>query len=109
MSRTTISFTREGMQLIQEATKRQGASVSQFVREAALMASTLLLAAGAPSSKAGREGLLQADTERPTLSTGDDGVDPRGLDPRVPRLRLGGRLMTQGHPGGDALDHPECA
>jgi hypothetical protein len=37
MTRTTISFTREGMQLIQEAAKRQGSSVSQFVREAALM------------------------------------------------------------------------
>jgi hypothetical protein len=37
MTRTTISFTRDGMQLIQEAAKRQGCSVSQFVREAALM------------------------------------------------------------------------
>jgi Mobilization protein NikA len=37
MIRTTISFTREGMKLIQEAAKRQGSSVSQFVREAALM------------------------------------------------------------------------
>ena len=37
MTRTTISFTREGMELIQEAAKRQGSSVSQFVREAALM------------------------------------------------------------------------
>jgi hypothetical protein len=37
MTRTTISFTRDGMQLIQEAAKRQGSSVSQFVREAALM------------------------------------------------------------------------
>jgi hypothetical protein len=37
MTRTTISFTREGMKLIQEAAKRQGSSVSQFVREAALM------------------------------------------------------------------------
>jgi Protein of unknown function (DUF1778) len=37
MTRTTISFTREGMQLIQEAAKRQGSSVSHFVREAALM------------------------------------------------------------------------
>jgi Mobilization protein NikA len=37
MTRTTISFTREGMQLIQEAAERQGSSVSQFVREAALM------------------------------------------------------------------------
>ena len=37
MRRTTISFTREGMKLIQEAAKRQGSSVSQFVREAALM------------------------------------------------------------------------
>ena len=35
MTRTTISFTRDGMQLIQEAAKRQGSSVSQFVREAA--------------------------------------------------------------------------
>jgi hypothetical protein len=37
MTRTTISFTRDGMQLIQEAARRQGCSVSQFVREAALM------------------------------------------------------------------------
>jgi uncharacterized protein (DUF1778 family) len=37
MTRTTISFTRAGMDLIREAAKRQGASVSQFVREAALM------------------------------------------------------------------------
>ena len=37
MTRTTISFTRDGMKLIQEAAKRQGSSVSQFVREAALM------------------------------------------------------------------------
>jgi hypothetical protein len=37
MTRTTISFTRDGMQLIQEAARRQGSSVSQFVREAALM------------------------------------------------------------------------
>ena len=37
MTRTTISFTRDGMQLIQQAAKRQGCSVSQFVREAALM------------------------------------------------------------------------
>jgi uncharacterized protein (DUF1778 family) len=37
MMRTTISFTRDGMDLIQEAARRQGCSVSQFVREAALM------------------------------------------------------------------------
>jgi hypothetical protein len=37
MTHTTISFTREGMKVIQEAAKRQGSSVSQFVREAALM------------------------------------------------------------------------
>ena len=37
MTRTTISFTHDGMKLIQEAAKRQGSSVSQFVREAALM------------------------------------------------------------------------
>jgi hypothetical protein len=41
MTRTTISFTRDGMQLIQEAAKRQGCSVSQFVREAALMRATM--------------------------------------------------------------------
>jgi uncharacterized protein (DUF1778 family) len=40
MTRTTISFTHEGMRLIQEAAKRQGSSVSQFVREAALMRAT---------------------------------------------------------------------
>jgi hypothetical protein len=37
MTRTTISFTHDGMKLIQDAAKRQGSSVSQFVREAALM------------------------------------------------------------------------
>jgi hypothetical protein len=41
MIRTTISFTREGMQLIQEAAKRQASTVSQFVREAALMRATM--------------------------------------------------------------------
>jgi hypothetical protein len=41
MTRTTISFTREGMQLVQEAARRQGSSVSQFVREAALMRATI--------------------------------------------------------------------
>jgi hypothetical protein len=41
MTRTTISFTREGMKLIQEAARRQGSSVSQFVREAALMRATM--------------------------------------------------------------------
>ena len=41
MTRTTISFTRDGMQLIQEAARRQGSSVSQFVREAALMRATM--------------------------------------------------------------------
>jgi uncharacterized protein (DUF1778 family) len=40
--RTTISFTREGMGLIQEAAKRQGSSVSQVVREAALMRATMV-------------------------------------------------------------------
>jgi uncharacterized protein (DUF1778 family) len=35
MTRTTISATRDGMDLIQEAATRQGSSVSQFVREAA--------------------------------------------------------------------------
>ena len=37
MTRTTISFTRDGMKQIQKAARRQGSSVSQFVREAALM------------------------------------------------------------------------
>jgi hypothetical protein len=37
MTRTTISFTRDGMEMIREAAKRQGSNVSQFVREAALM------------------------------------------------------------------------
>ena len=37
MTRTTISFTRDGMKLILKAAERQGSSVSQFVREAALM------------------------------------------------------------------------
>ena len=37
MTRTTISFTREDMELLRKSAKRQGSSVSQFVREAALM------------------------------------------------------------------------
>jgi hypothetical protein len=37
MTRTTISFTRQDMELLKRAARRQGASVSQFVREAALM------------------------------------------------------------------------
>jgi hypothetical protein len=37
MTRTTISFTRQDMELLKKAAKRQGSSVSQFVREAALM------------------------------------------------------------------------
>ena len=41
MTRTTMSFSRDGMQLIQEAAKRQGISVWQFVREAALMRATM--------------------------------------------------------------------
>jgi hypothetical protein len=34
---TTIRFTPDAMDIIQRAAKRQGCSVSQFVREAALM------------------------------------------------------------------------
>ena len=41
MTGTTISFTREGIKLIQEAARRQGSSVSQFVREAAPMRATM--------------------------------------------------------------------
>jgi hypothetical protein len=37
MTRTTISFTREDIELLKKAARRQGSSVSQFVREAALM------------------------------------------------------------------------
>jgi hypothetical protein len=37
MARTTISFTHDGMELLRKSAKRQGSSVSQFVREAALM------------------------------------------------------------------------
>ena len=37
MIRTTISFTREGMDLIREAAQRQGSGVLQVVREATLM------------------------------------------------------------------------
>ncbi len=40
MTCTTISFTRDGMELIQEAAKREGCSDSQFVGEAALMRAT---------------------------------------------------------------------
>ena len=41
MTRTTISFTPHGMDLIRQAAKRQGSSVSQFVREAALMRASM--------------------------------------------------------------------
>ena len=41
MTGTTISFTREGTEMIRDAAKRQGSSVSQFVREAALMRATM--------------------------------------------------------------------
>jgi hypothetical protein len=37
MTRTTISFSHQDMELLKKAAKRQGASVSQFVREAALI------------------------------------------------------------------------
>jgi uncharacterized protein (DUF1778 family) len=37
MTRTTISFARQDMDQLRKAAKRQGSSVSQFVREAALM------------------------------------------------------------------------
>jgi hypothetical protein len=37
MTRTTISFAHQDMELLKRAAKRQGASVSQFVREAAVM------------------------------------------------------------------------
>ena len=36
-TRTTIGFTVRDMELLKKAAKRQGARVSQFVREAALM------------------------------------------------------------------------
>ena len=42
MTRTTISFTRDGMELVREAAKRQGSSASQFVREAALMRAAMV-------------------------------------------------------------------
>jgi hypothetical protein len=41
MTRTTISFTREGMELIRQAARRQGSSVSHSVRDAALMPATM--------------------------------------------------------------------
>ena len=41
ITRTTLSFTRDGMDLIQEAAKRQSSGVSQFVREAALVRATM--------------------------------------------------------------------
>jgi hypothetical protein len=37
MTRTTISFTPQDIELLKKASKRQGSSVSQFVREAAVM------------------------------------------------------------------------
>jgi hypothetical protein len=41
MTRTTISFTQQDMARLKKAAKRQGKSVSQFVREAALMRATM--------------------------------------------------------------------
>jgi uncharacterized protein (DUF1778 family) len=41
MTRTTISFTRDAMELIQDAARRPGCSISQYVREAALMHATM--------------------------------------------------------------------
>jgi NADPH-dependent glutamate synthase beta subunit-like oxidoreductase len=38
---TTIRFTPDAMTMIQRAAKRQGCSVSQFVREAALMRASM--------------------------------------------------------------------
>jgi hypothetical protein len=38
---TTIRFTPDAMELIQRAAKRQGCSISQFVREAALMRASM--------------------------------------------------------------------
>jgi hypothetical protein len=38
---TTIRFTPDAMEMIQRAAKRQGCSVSQFVREAALMRASM--------------------------------------------------------------------
>ena len=38
---TTIRFTPDALELIQRAAKRQGCSVSQFVREAALMRASM--------------------------------------------------------------------
>ena len=65
MTRTTIRFTREGMQLIQEAARRQGSSVSQFVREAGLMRATMAatMAALAPAElrEMGDQGYVLAD------------------------------------------------
>jgi hypothetical protein len=40
MERATICFIRDEMQLIQEAAKRQGCSVWQYAREAALIRAT---------------------------------------------------------------------
>jgi uncharacterized protein (DUF1778 family) len=41
MTRTTISVTRDGMALIQEAANRKGCSVSPFVRKVALMRASM--------------------------------------------------------------------
>jgi uncharacterized protein (DUF1778 family) len=41
MTRTTISFTHKDMELLRKSAKRQGSSVSQFVREAALMRASM--------------------------------------------------------------------
>ena len=56
MTRTTISFTREGMKQIQKAARRQGSSVSQFVREAALMRARMASDNNPYGIRASREG-----------------------------------------------------
>jgi hypothetical protein len=71
MTRTTISFTRKDMELLKKAAGRQGSSVSQFVRQAAVMRARMasdknpypmrdlaaqLKAIGDPGLRARREG-----------------------------------------------------
>ena len=42
MTRTTISFSHDELNLLRDAAKRQGKSVSQFVREAAVIRARLV-------------------------------------------------------------------
>ncbi len=79
MTRTTISFTREGMQLIREAARRQGASVSQFVRKAALMRAAMAADDNpypcAPSPRNSARSAISRTRWRKALKVADEEAD----------------------------------